>query len=141
MAWYRDKCGHTSLSFLELELNERNSFSQIQTQRVCRASMQKKDGESSKLSQTTCRISRETQTKTSRTKYTSTGCDSGTQTETSGKGCKTWLLAKSYTSSTSILQLKHIKARMLQHFWRVAVARRSLLRLRRDFQRSMSVSF
>jgi hypothetical protein len=99
------------------------------------------DKESSKVNQKSYLISRETQTTTSKAKYTSTSCESGTQTETFGKGCEICLLANPYTSSTNVLQLKHSKARVLQQFWRGAVSRRSFVRLRRDFQRSTSVSF
>lgn len=99
------------------------------------------DNESSKVNKTSFLICRETQTTTSRKKYTSTGCESETQTGTSGKVCEICLLAKPYTSSTNVLQLKHSKARVLQQLWRGTASRRSLVRLRTDFQRSMSVSF
>jgi hypothetical protein len=98
------------------------------------------DRNNPKVNQAPCRFCRETQTKICRAKYTSTGCESETQTETyEGKG-EILLYAKPYTSSSLIFQHKHSKARVLQQFWRALVAQSTVKRLKRDFQRNENVS-
>mmetsp|Transcript_24275 Transcript_24275/g.34792 ORF Transcript_24275/g.34792 Transcript_24275/m.34792 type:complete len:118 (+) Transcript_24275:901-1254(+) len=78
--------------------------------------------------QASFRCCRQTQTITSKSKFTSTGCESGTQT--GSQELDKVLPAKAYISSSFVFERKHNKSRVLQRYWRTHVARFTLKKLK-----------